>query len=127
GQEKFTEAIDAFKGYLAKYPNGPQSADAQRAILDTQLAVANDLLRREKFEQARQAWNAFVAQNPLDGRVPQVLYQVGESFVQEERHDHPDTSPVEPEPMPPPPPVPCGPVPGAAAPNAAPETSNYDK
>ena len=31
GQEKFDEAIAAFKGYLAKYPNGPQSADAQRA------------------------------------------------------------------------------------------------
>ena len=30
GQGKFDEAIAAYKGYLAKYPNGPQSADAQR-------------------------------------------------------------------------------------------------
>ena len=34
GQAKFAEAIAAWEGYLAKFPNGPQSADAQRAILD---------------------------------------------------------------------------------------------
>jgi len=48
GQEKFSAAIDAFKGYLAKFPNGPQSADAQRAILDTQLMIADEHYRREK-------------------------------------------------------------------------------
>ena len=42
GQQKFAEAIAAWKGYLAKFPNGPQSADAQRAILDTQLLIAAD-------------------------------------------------------------------------------------
>ena len=33
GQQRFDEAIAAFKGYLARFPNGPQSADAQRSIL----------------------------------------------------------------------------------------------
>ena len=84
GQEKFAEAIAAWKGYLAKFPNGPQSADAQRAILDTQLLIAADHLRREQFAEARAAWQAFVAQNPLDARVPQVLFQVGESFADRE-------------------------------------------
>src|SRR5262249_17987536 len=83
GQQKFNEAISAWKGYLAKYPNGPQSADAQRAILDTQLLAAADHLRHERYAEARDAWLAFVAQNPLDGRVPQVLYQVGESSLTE--------------------------------------------
>ncbi len=46
GQQKFAEAIAAWKGYLAKFPNGPQSADAQRAILDTQLLIAADHLSR---------------------------------------------------------------------------------
>src|SRR5207302_3649804 len=80
GQEKFAEAIAAWKGYLAKFPDGPQSADAQRAILDTQLLEAADHLRREQYAEARAAWQAFVAQNPLDGRVPQVLFAIGESF-----------------------------------------------
>ncbi|HEX8203732.1 MAG TPA: tetratricopeptide repeat protein, partial [Isosphaeraceae bacterium] len=85
GQEKFPEAIAAFQSYLAQFPNGPQSADAQRAILDTQLLIAREHLRREQFEQARTAWQAFVAQNPLDARVPQILFQVGESFAQEKK------------------------------------------
>ena len=44
GQQKFDEAIAAFKGYLTRFPNGPQSADAQRSILDTQLLIAADHL-----------------------------------------------------------------------------------
>ena len=86
-QEKFAEAIAAWKGYLAQYPNGRQSADALRAILDTELQIAADHLRREQYAEARSAWQAFVARNPLDGRVPQVLFQVGESFVAEKKPD----------------------------------------
>ena len=87
GQQKFDEAIAAFKGYLTKFPNGPQSADAQRSILDTQLLIAADHITRERYDEARTAWQAFVAQNPLDGRVPAILYQVGESYVKEKVYD----------------------------------------
>src|SRR6202165_1310412 len=87
GQEKFAEAIAAWKGYLARFPNGPQSADAQRAILDTQLLSAADHLRREPYTEARAAWQAFVAQNPLDERVPMVLFAIGESHQTQEKPD----------------------------------------
>ena len=87
GQGKFDEAIASYKGYLARYPNGPQSADAQRAILDAQIQIAADALGREKYAEARAAWQAFVAQNPLDGRVPQVLFEVGQSFELEKKFD----------------------------------------
>ena len=87
GQAKFAEAITAFQGYLAKFPNGPQSADAQRAILDAQLQIAADALGRQKYADARAAWQTFVAQNPLDARVPQLLYQIGESFESEKKFD----------------------------------------
>jgi tetratricopeptide (TPR) repeat protein len=87
GQQKFAEAIAAWKGYLAKFPNGPQSADAQRAILDTQLLAAADHSNRRRFPEARSAWNDFVTQNPLDGRVPQLLFQLGESYRSERRFD----------------------------------------
>src|SRR5690606_3033618 len=65
GQQKFDEAIAAWEGYLSRFPNGPQGADAQRAILDTRLLIAADHLRREQYAEARAAWGAFVAQNPL--------------------------------------------------------------
>ena len=87
GQQRFAEAIAAWKGYLARFPNGPQSADAQRAILDTQLLIAADHLDRRRFAEARAAWSAFVAENPLDARVPGILFQVGESFEKEKQFD----------------------------------------
>jgi alpha-2-macroglobulin len=87
GQEKYDEAIAAWKAYLAKYPNGPQSADAQRAILDTRLLIAQDHLRHERYDRARDAWRAFVADNPLDARVPQVLFDIGASLAAQEKFD----------------------------------------
>ena len=87
GQQKFAEAIAAWKGYLAKFPNGPQSADAQRAILDTQILIAADHLARSRFAAARTAWTDFIGQNPLDARVPELLFQVGQSFVLEKEYD----------------------------------------
>ncbi len=87
GQGKFDEAIAAYQGYLARFPNGPQSADAQRAILDAQLQVADEAIAREKYADARAAWTGFVARNPLDSRVPQVLFQVGQGFAAEKKHD----------------------------------------
>ena len=87
GQQKFNEAIAAWKGYLANFPNGPQSADAQRAILDTQLLAAADHLNRARHVEARAAWSEFVAQNPLDQRVPAILFQIGESFLAEKKFD----------------------------------------
>ncbi|QEH33600.1 Outer membrane protein assembly factor BamD [Aquisphaera giovannonii] len=87
GQQKYAEAIAGWRGYLGKFPNGPQSADAQRAILDTELLVAADHLARERYAEARAAWNAFVAGNPLDPRVPELLFQVGESFAKEKKYD----------------------------------------
>ncbi len=87
GQQQFAEAIAAWKGYLARFPNGPQSADAQRAILETQLAIAADHLDRGHFPEARAAWSEFVAQNPLDARLPAILFRIGESFEKEKRFD----------------------------------------
>jgi uncharacterized protein YfaS (alpha-2-macroglobulin family)/tetratricopeptide (TPR) repeat protein len=87
GQEKFDAAIDAWRGYLAKYPNGPQSADAQRAIVDTRLMIAQDHLAHERYDRAREVWRQFVAENPLDGRVPQVLFDIGASLARQEKYD----------------------------------------
>jgi uncharacterized protein YfaS (alpha-2-macroglobulin family)/tetratricopeptide (TPR) repeat protein len=82
-QGAFEPAIAAYQEYLAKFPNGPQSAEAQRAILDTKLAIAEDLERHGRHADARAAWEEFVVQNPLDGRVPEALYRVGLSWTKE--------------------------------------------
>ena len=87
GQGKYDEAIAAWQGYLTKFPNGSQSADAQRAILDTRLMIADEHERRGRHDRARAAWEAFVAQNPLDGRVPELLYRIGASHAREKKFD----------------------------------------
>ncbi len=87
GQQKYSEAIAAWKGYLANFPNGPQSADAQRAILDTELLMAADHDSRGRYLEARAAWKEFVSQNPLDERVPGLLFQLGESYLAEKKYD----------------------------------------
>ncbi len=86
-QGRYSEAITAYQAYLARYPNGPQSADAQRATLDSRLQIAYDLLRAEKYADARAAFLAFATQNPLDGRVPQALFEVGQAFAAEKKYD----------------------------------------
>jgi tetratricopeptide (TPR) repeat protein len=86
GQQDFAGAIAAWKGYLTRFPNGPQSADAQRAILDTELMIAADHAVRLRFGEARTAWSAFVTQNPLDARVPEVLFKIGESHATEKKY-----------------------------------------
>jgi uncharacterized protein YfaS (alpha-2-macroglobulin family)/tetratricopeptide (TPR) repeat protein len=87
GQGNFDQALAAWRAYLAKYPNGPQSAEAQHAIIDTALLIASDHLSRDHFLEARKAWNEFVLQNPLDERVPQTLFQIGRSLMAEEKFD----------------------------------------
>ena len=76
-----------WKDYLARFPNGPQFADAQRAILDVELAIADEHDDRGRFEEARAARAAFVAQNPLDPRVPLALFRIGRSFLAEGQPD----------------------------------------
>ena len=71
GRRSSTRRSPPGEGYLAKFPNGPQSADAQRAILDTQLLIAARppaprAVRRGPRRLARRS----SPQNPLDARVP---------------------------------------------------------
>ena len=86
-QGRFDRAIEAYRAYLAKFPDGPSSANAQRAILAAELQIAAEALSREKFAEARAAWAGFVARNPLDARVPQVLYDSAESLASEKKWD----------------------------------------
>ncbi|WP_165243823.1 MG2 domain-containing protein [Paludisphaera soli] len=87
GQGRFDEAVAAWEGYLAKFPNGPRSADAQRSILEAGLRKADDQIRLGRYAEARALWSAFVAGNPLDPRVPEILFQVGQSHLPEKQFD----------------------------------------
>ena len=82
---RYELAIAAWKRYLVEFPNGPQGTDAQRAILDARLQIADDLEQSGQQAKARAAWRQFVADNPLDSRAPEALFQIGESLSDEKQ------------------------------------------
>ena len=86
-QAKYPEAINAFTTYLNQYPNGAESSDARRAILDAQFAAAQEALNAEKYAEARAGWLKFADDHPLDERVPMALFLVGQTFVAEKKWD----------------------------------------
>jgi tetratricopeptide (TPR) repeat protein len=44
-------------------------------------------LSRRHYPEARSVWAEFVSQNPLDSRVPQILFEIGASFIVEQKYD----------------------------------------
>lgn len=86
-REDFDAAETAYRAYLAAHPNGPQAADAQKALVDLKLERANLRRAEKRHDDARDAWNAFVRENPIDPRVPEVLRLLGETLVDEKRFD----------------------------------------
>src|SRR6185312_12188510 len=81
------EAIAAWRGYLAKYPSGPHTAGAQRAILEAELRSAAEHQSHRRFADARTIWQDYVARNPLDPNVPEILFLIGRSLRDEGKAD----------------------------------------
>lgn len=79
-QRKFDEAIETLNVFLNKNANGPGSVLGRLGILDARLAKADALFAAGKFDDARTVWLNFVAENPLDSRVPDALIHVGEAL-----------------------------------------------
>ena len=66
----FAEAIAAFQGYLARYPDGPQSADAQRADPRHRTAHRRGAPPARAVRRGPHRLAGVRAQNPLDPRCP---------------------------------------------------------
>ncbi len=82
GQERFDEAVSDYAEYTRKYPSGPNWSDCQRGIVDCAYQRGSALRKRELFDEARQAWEVFLADHPLDDRVQQVQFDLGSLLVE---------------------------------------------
>lgn len=95
-QAKYTEAIAAWKLYLAEHPSHGEFANVNRAIVDAEYAIAATAVRnalenaaaaREKGDAARAAIQTFLAGHPLDSRHPSAAMFLAAIEEMRERYD----------------------------------------
>lgn len=73
-------AREAFQEYARRFPNGESWSLAQARIVDMEHALAYGAQDQERWEEARQAWEAFVREHPLDERVARAQYDHARSY-----------------------------------------------
>lgn len=76
-QKKRADAIAAWQTYVKDYPNGPQWAESQNAIIDAEFHMGMDALAERDEPLALKRFEAFLAAHPLDERAPRILYVFG--------------------------------------------------
>ncbi len=88
-QNKSEAAIVAWREYLQKHPSHGEWERVQRAIVDTEyaMAFAAYVAGKTKFDTARDLFQKFERDYPLDPRNPDVLWLLGDMLRQEEKYD----------------------------------------
>jgi len=74
---QFEEAVEAWQRYLRDFPAHENWQKAQAAIVAARYDRAAWLFRKKQWKAATEAFQAFAADYPLDGRNPQALYMLG--------------------------------------------------
>lgn len=77
-QQKFAEAIAAWKAFLDQHPTDPRWSSVQQTIVDTEFAAADALRKEHKYEESRAQLETFLNKYPLDPRAARILFQFGE-------------------------------------------------
>jgi len=77
-QKEYARAIETFKLYVNRFPNGPNWADAQRGIIDAEFQHGLELIAAKEHDRARDAFAKFLAKYPLDARSRQILFLLGQ-------------------------------------------------
>ena len=76
-QKKREEAIATWQSYVKDYPNGPQWADSQNAIIEAEFQMGMDALADQNESVALRRFEEFLRAHPLDERSPRILYVFG--------------------------------------------------
>lgn len=89
-QQKFEEAITAWKAFLEHHPTDPQWPNVQKQIVDAEYSRAAFAGHNKDYEQARTLWQTFLNKYPLDGRAASILNQFGQMKYAEAVQQHTD-------------------------------------
>ncbi|MFK7909899.1 MAG: tetratricopeptide repeat protein, partial [Akkermansiaceae bacterium] len=77
-QKKYTEAIQQWREYIARFPNGAQWAQCQSGIIDAKFRIGIDAVAAKDFALAKGHFDKFLQDHPLDGRARQILFTLGQ-------------------------------------------------
>ncbi|MBK8976527.1 MAG: tetratricopeptide repeat protein [Planctomycetes bacterium] len=86
-QGRLTEAIDAWRTYLAAHPSHSDWVRVQAAIVDAEFQRAEAARIAEDWGGAAGLYEAFMAAHPLDGRNARILVVLGDMLRTQERYD----------------------------------------
>ncbi len=84
-QSKFDEALETWRKFLTKHPTHKAWSIVQRDIVNTEWAKAMHRYQHKDFAGARSLFDAFLAEHPLDQRVAQIQYLLGEMQFDQEQ------------------------------------------
>ncbi|TWU42711.1 tetratricopeptide repeat protein [Novipirellula artificiosorum] len=76
-QEKFDQAISAWKAFLDKHPTDPKWPEVQKRIVDAEYAKGEYAAKQKQYDAARETWQTFLNKYPLDPRAASILLQFG--------------------------------------------------
>lgn len=85
-QKKFPEALAAWRDYLVKHPAHQFWSVAQQEIVNTEFLIGEEAKNAKQYDAAKKQWTLFLAQYPLDGRSPLILYEFGRFEFEQTRY-----------------------------------------
>lgn len=77
-QKNYTAAIQQWREYIARFPNGAQWAQCQSGIIDAQFRIGIDAVAAKDYAVAKGHFDKFLQDHPLDGRARQILFTLGQ-------------------------------------------------
>jgi uncharacterized protein YfaS (alpha-2-macroglobulin family)/TolA-binding protein len=80
---RYAEGGAAFARYVSLFPEGPDWAAAQRGIINAEYSLGRYFETEQDWTAARKAYTQFLADHPLDARVREILYRLGDLYGQQ--------------------------------------------
>jgi len=75
---KYPQAIEQWRAYIAKHPDGSLWQQAQARIMEAEFQLCLDAVASSNREEAARRFDAFISAHPLDARCSQLLFLNGQ-------------------------------------------------
>ena len=86
-QKEYTQALAAWREFLAKYPAHNAWSAVQQAIVETEYLMACEQFAAKKYAEANKLFAEYLAKYPLDPRSPAILLLMNQQNIAEEKWD----------------------------------------